>query len=239
MDTVDALVTVGWTETEARVYLALVELSEATGYEIAKQTKLARANVYAALQRLERRGAVVRGGRGVCRAVPFERIARRMVDDYVHLVDGVRERLGAMRPARRPCVFGQTHDVEAVFNLARGLLAGARREALVAPTPSEARPLAPAIAAAAERGVRLRTLCLAGCARPCGACRGEIMRAARTLPAHTLLLTQDGTSALWADLAAEPPTAVYGDLPGLVRWLEAAFEHAWSQGTPMESGETR
>ncbi|MBE3590294.1 MAG: hypothetical protein IMW98_05670 [Firmicutes bacterium] len=239
MEAVKALVAAGWTETEARVYLALAELGEATGYELAKRTNLARANVYAALERLERRGAVLRGERGACRSVPFEELSRRMVDDYAQLLDGVRRRLAERRAPGRPCLFGQTHDAEAVLHLARGLLAGARREALLTPTPSEARPLAAAVEAAAGRGVRLRTLCLAGCARPCGACRGQIVRAPQVLPPHTLLLLQDGRAALWADLGATPPAAVYGDVPGLVRWLEAAFEHAWSQGTPMESGDER
>jgi sugar-specific transcriptional regulator TrmB len=50
----------GFSEYEARAYLALLQRNPLNGYELAKLSGLPRANVYAALQKLEERGAVVR-----------------------------------------------------------------------------------------------------------------------------------------------------------------------------------
>ncbi len=50
----------GFTATEARVYLALLKVSPATGYAVAREAGLARANTYAALERLAARGIAAR-----------------------------------------------------------------------------------------------------------------------------------------------------------------------------------
>lgn len=50
----------GFTLTESRVYLALLKLPQATGYAVAREAGLARANAYGALERLAARGMVSR-----------------------------------------------------------------------------------------------------------------------------------------------------------------------------------
>lgn len=50
----------GFTRTESVVYAALLRLGTATGYAVAHATRLARANVYAALEGLAARRAAVR-----------------------------------------------------------------------------------------------------------------------------------------------------------------------------------
>src|SRR5437763_1046614 len=50
----------GFSEYEARAYLALLQRNPLNGYELAKVSGLPRANIYAVLQKLEERGAVVR-----------------------------------------------------------------------------------------------------------------------------------------------------------------------------------
>ena len=50
----------GFSEYEARAYLALLQRNPLNGYELAKASGLPRANVYAVLQKLEERGAVIR-----------------------------------------------------------------------------------------------------------------------------------------------------------------------------------
>ena len=49
----------GFTEYEAKVYLALLDESPATGYQISKQAGVPRSMVYEALGRLKGRGAVL------------------------------------------------------------------------------------------------------------------------------------------------------------------------------------
>ena len=50
----------GFTSTEGRVYVALLRLSPATGYAVAREAGLARANTYAALETMAARGIVTR-----------------------------------------------------------------------------------------------------------------------------------------------------------------------------------
>ncbi len=50
----------GFTPTEAKVYQALLAISPATGYAVAQAARLARANVYDALDGLAARGAATR-----------------------------------------------------------------------------------------------------------------------------------------------------------------------------------
>lgn len=52
----------GFTTTESRVYATLLRLGPATGYQVGRSTRLARANAYAALEGLVHRGAAGRTG---------------------------------------------------------------------------------------------------------------------------------------------------------------------------------
>jgi sugar-specific transcriptional regulator TrmB len=59
-DATALLLQFGFSEYEAWAYLALVQRNPVNGYELAKVSGVPRANVYAVLQKLEERGAVVR-----------------------------------------------------------------------------------------------------------------------------------------------------------------------------------
>ncbi len=50
----------GFGDYEARAYVALLQRSPINGYELAKASGVPRANIYAVLQKLAERGAVVR-----------------------------------------------------------------------------------------------------------------------------------------------------------------------------------
>ncbi len=59
MDLVASLVSVGFTEYEAKIYLELLRDNPATGYQLAKNAGIPRSMVYEALGRLRNRGAVL------------------------------------------------------------------------------------------------------------------------------------------------------------------------------------
>ncbi len=59
MDLQSSLVALGFTEYEAKVYLALLTENPATGYQISKKSGVPRSMVYEALGRLHARGAVL------------------------------------------------------------------------------------------------------------------------------------------------------------------------------------
>lgn len=54
-----ALTRIGFSEYEAKAYLALLDQSPANGYQIAKKSGVPRAKVYESLERLSERGAIV------------------------------------------------------------------------------------------------------------------------------------------------------------------------------------
>src|SRR4029079_5374266 len=57
---VEHLQAVGFSEYEARAYVALLQRGQLTGYEVAKVSGIPRPNVYPVTDSLERRGAVTR-----------------------------------------------------------------------------------------------------------------------------------------------------------------------------------
>src|SRR5205823_8187116 len=85
----------GFSEYEARAYLALVQRNPLNGYELAKASGIPRANIYAVLQKLEERGAAVRldlpNGTRYAPTAPSELI-QRVATRFQHT-------LGALQPA--------------------------------------------------------------------------------------------------------------------------------------------
>ena len=69
---VAALLDLGFTKTEARVFCELTRLGPSTGYRLAKAVGKATANTYAALETLAQKGAVLidEGESRAWRAVP-------------------------------------------------------------------------------------------------------------------------------------------------------------------------
>jgi HTH-type transcriptional regulator, sugar sensing transcriptional regulator len=99
----DDLQALGFTDYEARVYVGLLAGSPATAYEISKNYGLPRANVYSALESLERKAAVQRASSDPVRFVPvspkelLERISRTVTTRCRTL----RERLEELKPAEQ------------------------------------------------------------------------------------------------------------------------------------------
>jgi sugar-specific transcriptional regulator TrmB len=96
----------GFTPTESRVYVALLRLGPATGYAVALEAGLARANVYAALEALSPRGIVARlPGRPV-RYAPSDpaTVVTRLELDWRRDLDALARDLAAVEraPVSRP-----------------------------------------------------------------------------------------------------------------------------------------
>lgn len=195
----------GFSEYEARAYVALLRRSPLTGYEVAKASRVPRPNVYAVLQKLEDRGAVLRleTGQGVRYAPvsPAELTSR--------LSAGFGDALAAARRALEEV--SAPGEVEWVWN-ARGrgaalehagaLVDGAREGLLAALWPQEAAALAGKLEAAEARGVEVTTLCLAACPQECGGCRGRVFRhrAAPETRARWMAVVSDGEAVLAAEI---------------------------------------
>jgi HTH-type transcriptional regulator, sugar sensing transcriptional regulator len=145
----------GFTDYEARVYVALLLASPATAYEISKNNALPRPNVYGALESLERKGAVQRASSEPVRYIPvdpkelLDRISRTVHDRCASL----QERLEHLKPAQQ---------TEYVWNIAGGedahskineLVSAATRHVWIKAHHLALEPHFAALQAAAGRGV--------------------------------------------------------------------------------------
>lgn len=63
---IDELRSIGLSDLEARIYLALHESPEMSGYEVAKRVSVSRSNVYAALRAMTDKGCAERSRRIPC-----------------------------------------------------------------------------------------------------------------------------------------------------------------------------
>jgi len=191
----------GFGEYEAKAYVALVGTGQCTGYEVAKAAAVPRANVYAVLDRLIARGAAQRfdTAEGVrYAATPAPRMLRRLEQKHQRTLAAAREGLATLGPPDEvPPAFTLRGGKE-LLERARAGVDAAHEDLLLAIQPTEAAPLADALRQASARGVRVTTLCLAGCEQECGACQGDVYRlkAARNDETRWLLLVIDQREAL-------------------------------------------
>lgn len=169
----------GFSEYEARAYLALLRRSPLNGYELAKSAGLPRANVYAVLQKLEERRAVLRqetpAGVRYAPVDPRE-LTGQMAQQFQRAVEAAQHELGDLYAPPEPGYIWNIQGYAALLDHARALINAAQAQLTLAVWPAEARGLAEVLALAERRGVAITTLCLKACAEVCGGCRGQLHR---------------------------------------------------------------
>jgi sugar-specific transcriptional regulator TrmB len=146
----------GLSGLEATVYLHLLRQPRSTGYRVARDLGKAAANVYAALESLRTKGAIVleQGGSRAWRALPaasLERVfaerlrerTRRLADVLAEWQEGGDDDAGIYHLA----------EPEQVYAQAQAMLARARSVAIGDLFPIPLSRLTPALEAAAARGV--------------------------------------------------------------------------------------
>ena len=198
----------GFSEYEARAYLALLHRSPMNGYEVAKAAGLPRANVYGVLQKLEERGAIVRvdAPEGTRYApLPSDELVQQFHDRYQETLQAARS---SLRAVSRPPEYEYVSNVRgaaALLDHARALVDAAQEHLTVALWPPESQALAENLARAQARGVAITTLCMAACVQECGHCRGQIHRYS----------VQPDDSARWVVIVADRGEMLAGQMgPG-------------------------
>jgi len=145
---------VGFTDFEARVYVALLHASPATAYEISKQNALPRPNVYSSLESLEKKGAVQRVSSEPVRVVPvdpkelLDRISRTITDRCANL----RERLDQIKGEDKTNYVWNLSTVSDAQAKIANLIAGARRHVWIKAHCAALESHVEALEAAAGRG---------------------------------------------------------------------------------------
>jgi len=191
----------GFAESEARVYVALLQHPPQTGYELARAAGVPRANVYAVLHKLEQRGAAARldSQAGTRYApVPFSELLDKLQQRYAQAVTQVEQALTRIAAADEPPPITQFDGYNNLTETAQHLLNSAQNRLILAIWPEEAKTLVAAVTQAEQRQVQITTLCVAGCRDVCGYCRGTICRYpfGRDEDERWLLLIADGAELL-------------------------------------------
>jgi Cd2+/Zn2+-exporting ATPase len=140
MDITSNLQAIGFTEYEARVYLALLEQHPATGYQLSRDAGIPRSMVYEALGRLETRGAVLSSVDKRAthyRPVPPDTLLDRFAKEHSIRIDKLRRGLNRAFEPRDEDRLWTIEGSGAVLAFAGGMLKHAENEIfLVADDPA-------------------------------------------------------------------------------------------------------
>jgi predicted transcriptional regulator len=195
----------GFSEYEARAYLALLQRNPLNGYELAKISGLPRANVYAVLHKLEERGAVVRldmpNGSRYAPVAPAE-LTQRIASRFQDVLSATQEALEHLATPADTTHVWNIQGYTALLDHAHMLIDATQERLLVAIGREEASALAEPLAQAEARGAAVTTLCLDECPEECGSCRGTICRSSAALAAdqHWLALVADQAEMLAGEI---------------------------------------
>jgi len=132
---VERLVKTGFTEYEAKVYVALQRVSPATGYQVAKESGVPRSTIYEVLGKLIARGAIVTQSFGDLvryAPVPPDLLLDRMRHEFEDTLDELSG--GFKRMTATPVAPGQTWNIAGHDNImaqAREMIERAQNEIAV------------------------------------------------------------------------------------------------------------
>ncbi len=177
MDVINGLQDLGWSQLEARVYVALLESGQAlTGYQIAKASHVARANVYPVLDRLVRRGAVVESpGTDAVRysALPFELVSQTQLSRWSQKLKDLAQALD--RAARPPRIIVGRGE-QAVLTHGLALIRKATYELAIGASCTTVKVFEEPLAQARLRGIHEQFWCFDRCSAPgCGICQDPLL----------------------------------------------------------------
>jgi predicted transcriptional regulator len=173
------LQSLGFSQYEAQAYITLLRRSPLNGYELAKASGIPRANIYDVLNKLEERGAVLRlnmeGSVHYTPVAPNELI-RRLRQQVQSSLDDTQQSLSNITSQGEYDEIWNARGYAALLEHATAIIDTASSSLDVAIWPEEAKALAEILQQAKNRGVKLTTLCMAGCPQECGACCGRVFR---------------------------------------------------------------
>lgn len=161
MDALEDLMAIGFTEYEARVYVALLRENPATGYQLSKQSGVPRSMVYEALGRLHTRSAVLKTGdrrATLFRPVPPSVLLDRYESQQRGLVQGLRGSLEVSYNAPEEDHFWSFKGRDTVLAYAGQMIESAKGELMLVVADSHLEELAGKIIIACDRGVEVSAL---------------------------------------------------------------------------------
>lgn len=149
----------GFSQYEARAYLALLRGGRQKGYEVAKASGVPRSMVYQALERLVTRGAAYRieDKEGVFYgAVPPEELLSRLQRDVMGKLSRAKESLSRLTPERPAEAIWRVRGPDRTLTEALSLVEQAQGALTLSLWQEQLDALHDALLNARERGVRIR-----------------------------------------------------------------------------------
>jgi predicted transcriptional regulator len=202
----------GFTDYEARAYIALLQENPLNGYELA--SGIPRPNIYKVLQKLEERAIVIRAdtpNSAVYAPISPDQLTKRLGNRFKSVLDAASEALESVStPVERDYVWN-LEGYDAVIDQVRMLIEQAQENIIVAIWQPEAKLLNDVITEAIDRNIAVQTLCLQACPQECGFCCGTIYRyrIISSLQTRWLIAVQDETELVMADIQANAHNEVF------------------------------
>jgi sugar-specific transcriptional regulator TrmB len=205
MDLLEALNKIGFTEYEAKVYLALLDENPATGYQISKTSTVPRSMVYETLSRLATRGAVleaIEGRSTLYRPLPPDLLLNQHKEEFDRMVDRLREELGERYLSSEEDSIWSINGTDAVYTYAINMVDNAERELYLVLPDAALDILQDSIEAACQRGVITESVLTGEKELSCGE---VVVHPPLETKLHgladTLIVVADGQEVLIADTA--------------------------------------
>jgi sugar-specific transcriptional regulator TrmB len=161
VDLLNDLTRIGFTEYEAKVYLALLSDSPATGYQLSKTSGVPRSMVYEALSRLHTRGAVLESledRSAIYRPLPPDLLLERHHDDHIQLMDNLRAGLTKLYNAPTEDRVWSLSGRRSIVTYAVQIIEQAQKEAYMVLSDDDLADLSLSITHACGRGVGVHSL---------------------------------------------------------------------------------
>jgi Cd2+/Zn2+-exporting ATPase len=204
MGLIEVLNQVGFTEYEAKVYLALLRDHPASGYQLSKASGVPRSMVYETLSRLSSRGAVLasEGDKSMLyKPLPPEVLLRSLEAEHDEHMRALSKGLATAYAAQREERLWTIRGREAVLAYAGEMIVAAEDEVLLVLPDEALEVLSPLLHAACDRGLRVRALLTGEGSLDCGevAYHPPLESELQELT-HTLVLVCDDSQTLISNM---------------------------------------
>ncbi len=157
-DPVDKLVKLGFSEYEAKAYVALLRESPVTGYQLSKQSGVPRSMIYEVLGKLTARGAAMtlrKGGATKYAPVPAAEFLDQLHREHEELIFSLKDDLAALTSASDLEYVWNIEGHENIMAKAEEMIRQAKARIYLALLPVTFPALQPALEEAIRRRVRV------------------------------------------------------------------------------------
>lgn len=154
---VAALLDLGFTDIEARIFCELTRLGPATGYRLSKAIGKASANTYQALETLAQKGAVIvdEGETRIWRAAPAAELIAALGARFQQRSQSALAALADLKPPAAEARLYAVKTPDQVISRARAMIEAAREILLFDLFPEPYAALEPDLVRCGARGVRV------------------------------------------------------------------------------------